>query len=814
MANIPTFNAAIKLLVLLYCRKDLQPLVKSFYDDWYTLKTKEDRTTMLNSANLSRFLSIWCSVLTAIMVSSYIFLRSFLICRYNITAEPQYRLSIYPAYYPFDMRPTLVRVIVNVAQVFGAYCGAVPYTGVDNFIAMLVLHICGQFQNLKRKLTRLMDGQRKPKEIQVELAWIVQRHEHLNWAASRIEDCFNQLLLWQLLLCTIEICFQGFSFYNVLFVSETGISAFQTIFFTLFILFVIVHVYLYCYVGELLRVHSSSMAIAAYESNWYNVAPSEAKCLLFIMLRSTRPLRLTAGKFSTFSMEMFNTVSSISLYTPCDPKISIHSVTHPEDSNGLFVGSSYSLQQSRLNVPIRKKNLETVVSVTMLSLLDLLLVILTVRKFFKDIQIEILLIFPRYYKPVILTLPRMYYQSSYNCDNVIDLREAIGWNRLNLHIIGIWPEPMVQQDRLADFRAFVAIFCTLMFVTIWQSINLFRLDGDLGEITQTLTLANIPGYNAAIKIFVVWYLREDLKPLIKSFYNDWYAPKTDEERTTMMDSAKLSKYLSIWCTILTQCMVTAYISIRSFTIAGSNATTERQDHLVIYPGYYPFDMRRTSVRVTTNVAQVIAAYCATIPYTGVDIFIAMLVLHTCGQFQNLNRKLTRLMDEADGTRKSSDIQKELTWIVKRHEHLNWTGIKIGECFSILLFLQMLLSTVEICFQGFLFFNVILKDENGFLTFQMLFFILFVLFITVHMYVYCYVGELLLVQSSSLGIAAYESKWYNVAPSDAKCLLFIILRSTRPIYLKAGKFGIFSMEMFSSVLRTSAGYLSVLLAMRE
>nr|XP_031841664.1 odorant receptor 47a-like [Nomia melanderi] len=316
MANIPTFNAAIKLLVLLYCRKDLQPLVKSFYDDWYTLKTKEDRTTMLNSANLSRFLSIWCSVLTAIMVSSYIFLRSFLICRYNITAEPQYRLSIYPAYYPFDMRPTLVRVIVNVAQVFGAYCGAVPYTGVDNFIAMLVLHICGQFQNLKRKLTRLMDGQRKPKEIQVELAWIVQRHEHLNWAASRIEDCFNQLLLWQLLLCTIEICFQGFSILiayidsrlQVLFVSETGISAFQTIFFTLFILFVIVHVYLYCYVGELLRVHSSSMAIAAYESNWYNVAPSEAKCLLFIMLRSTRPLRLTAGKFSTFSMEMFNTI--------------------------------------------------------------------------------------------------------------------------------------------------------------------------------------------------------------------------------------------------------------------------------------------------------------------------------------------------------------------------------------------------------------------------------------------------------------------------------------------------------------------------
>ncbi|KAK1133299.1 hypothetical protein K0M31_011115 [Melipona bicolor] len=49
------------------------------------------------------------------------------------------------------------------------------------------------------------------------------------------------------------------------------------------------------------------MSDCAYESNWYNVSPSEARCLLFIMNRSTRPLCLTAGKFGTFSMEMFST---------------------------------------------------------------------------------------------------------------------------------------------------------------------------------------------------------------------------------------------------------------------------------------------------------------------------------------------------------------------------------------------------------------------------------------------------------------------------------------------------------------------------
>nr|XP_031841650.1 odorant receptor 4-like [Nomia melanderi] len=369
---------------------------------------------------------------------------------------------------------------------------------------------------------------------------------------------------------------------------------------------------------------------------------------------------------------------------------------------------------------------------------------------------------------------------------------------------------MTLHDRLADFRAFASMIIILTFINIWQTWNLFMSDRDLIRITETLSLANIPAYNAAIKLGVIWYYKKDLQPIVQSLYDDWYAPKTNEERTTMMNSARFSKRLSFWCIVLSLIMLTTYVSLRSFKIVKYDVNAMSQDRLAIYPAYYPFDLRRTSVRVVANVAQVIAAYCGALPYSGVDTFIATLVMHACGQFKNLCRKLERLMDETSKKRKSSEIQQELAWIIKRHEHLNWIGNKIGEYFSILLFLQMLLSTVEICFQGFSFFNVILKDENGLLTFQMFFFVLYVSFVIVHMFVYCYVGDLLLVQSSSLGMSAYKSRWYNVAPSDARCLLFIMLRSTRPLCLTAGKFGIFSMEMFSSILRTAMGYLSVLL----
>jgi len=50
------------------------------------------------------------------------------------------------------------------------------------------------------------------------------------------------------------------------------------------------------------------MANGVYECKWYDIPPRDAKNLLFMIYRSTIPLKLTAGKFGTFSLEMFGTV--------------------------------------------------------------------------------------------------------------------------------------------------------------------------------------------------------------------------------------------------------------------------------------------------------------------------------------------------------------------------------------------------------------------------------------------------------------------------------------------------------------------------
>jgi len=54
------------------------------------------------------------------------------------------------------------------------------------------------------------------------------------------------------------------------------------------------------------------MAYGVFECKWYELSSKDAKDLMFVIYRSTIPLRLTAGKFGIFSLEMFGTVRYLS----------------------------------------------------------------------------------------------------------------------------------------------------------------------------------------------------------------------------------------------------------------------------------------------------------------------------------------------------------------------------------------------------------------------------------------------------------------------------------------------------------------------
>jgi len=170
----------------------------------------------------------------------------------------------------------------------------------------------------------------------------------------------------------------------------------------------------------------------------------------------------------------------------------------------------------------------------------------------------------------------------------------------------------------------------------------------------------------------VEYLPEALQRLVDFFYEDWRASKTLQERAMMVRSARLVRKISIWCTVLTQTMVTIYIVLRLFMIVKWRSDSARP---LVYTAYFPFDINRSPMFEVVCACQILSAYSATVSYTGSDSFISMLVLHTCSQFENLRVKLKNLVDDSWDAKTIEVFKRELKWIIKRHEQLNWFVIE-------------------------------------------------------------------------------------------------------------------------------------------
>ncbi|KOX73564.1 hypothetical protein WN51_01337 [Melipona quadrifasciata] len=250
------------------------------------------------------------------------------------------------------------------------------------------------------------------------------------------------------------------------------------------------------------------------------------------------------------------------------------------------------------------------------------------------------------------------------------LKVALGWNRRNMELIGVWPEPTRTDERLPNFKVLFFLSIIFLFGILPENVNLYFISGNLDLVMENLTMANLPGVNAMIKFIYAWYYRKSLKPVIKCFYDDWYTVKTEEEKVLMLKMAKPAKFISKWCFMLSLTMLVAYQTLRIFTIFLTDKASVNQDRLIIYPAYFPFDIRSTSRLLIINSAQLIAGYSDTVAYTTVDTFIAMLIMHICGQFAILKKKLLRLMDNDRQSKSMDEFQKELTWIINKHEQLN------------------------------------------------------------------------------------------------------------------------------------------------
>nr|XP_033333759.1 odorant receptor 67c-like [Megalopta genalis] len=349
MANISITISMLKTTIFWANGKSIKSLLKCMASDWNRRLSSSDRKIMTDIAKITRKTILTSTVAVNIMVIAYV-------VRYTFIAMYTDRKLFFHAYFPYDVKASPNIQLTVAAQLIGGIYAAGCYTAVDTFIAMLILHVCGQLTILKHDIMNLReDGDEK---LRVVLGRIIERHEYINasvlrnlrlhsychtyesrkkWIrfAGTIENCFNAMLLLQMLGCTLQLCFQCFQVimvrtmvpiyetnveYDVwnnseeIFELQTfsdedkNLMSVQISFLSIYVIYIMAQLYLYCYVGDRLTIEGRQIANAAYNCAWYNLSANNARLLIIIMCRDLLPLRITAGRFCSFTLQLYSEI--------------------------------------------------------------------------------------------------------------------------------------------------------------------------------------------------------------------------------------------------------------------------------------------------------------------------------------------------------------------------------------------------------------------------------------------------------------------------------------------------------------------------
>lgn len=139
---------------------------------------------------------------------------------------------------------------------------------------------------------------------------------------------------------------------------------------------------------------------------------------------------------------------------------------------------------------------------------------------------------------------------------------------------------------------------------------------------------------------------------------DWGSQMKPADREIMKDIGRITRRMIIRCTLICNTVVITYVILRRISM-------KYDDSKFFFRGYFPYDTHVSPNFELTFCGQLMAATCATACYTSVDTFVAMLILHVCGQLLILKKDIRCLHNC-----KKQDLQKELGKIVRKHDYLN------------------------------------------------------------------------------------------------------------------------------------------------
>ncbi|XP_011644861.1 odorant receptor 43a-like isoform X1 [Pogonomyrmex barbatus] len=380
-----------------------------------------------------------------------------------------------------------------------------------------------------------------------------------------------------------------------------------------------------------------------------------------------------------------------------------------------------------------------------------------------------------------------------------DIRYVFKLNNWILGSIGIWPISIRGIGRHVSKVAIVFGNFTLSFAMVPCALHIIY---DEKNIIMKLKLCGLMAFclTAMTKYCILVIRRPKILRCIECIKNDWWQVMFTSDREMMLKYATIGRNLTI---ISASFMYTAgiiyyMILIPFFSETKINNQTVRP---FVYPTYSEF--RQSQISPIYEIVYGAHCICGYIMYSitvGACGLAALFATHACGQIQVIVSRLEELLND-----ESPNIHQRIAVIVKDHVRIIRFSTVVEEVLQEVCLVEFASSVCTICLLEY-YCIVDWQDDN-----KLSLAIYFMLFISFcfNIYILCYIGELLMEKSSQIGSICYMIKWYQLSPRSVRSLILIIVMSSHPIKLSAGRMADLSLSTFGNVLKTSVAYLSFL-----
>ncbi|KAK0181858.1 hypothetical protein PV327_000045 [Microctonus hyperodae] len=212
-------------------------------------------------------------------------------------------------WFSFPVETKFSITMIFLIRALSSINGAIVWSGVDCWMILIVLHICGQISILCNVINDYKEFTAHTDNEFVNhcscLTCIVNRHNSIFEICITVENCINSIIFMKLIVQSAQICTVGILVIrnktNKMSMVATNLGYFTAIIWTTF---------LYGWLGEQLTQHGYAIGDAIYSNNWYEYKQRKLRQTLSIIIcRAQKPIRITAGKY--FSMSLNSVTQTI-----------------------------------------------------------------------------------------------------------------------------------------------------------------------------------------------------------------------------------------------------------------------------------------------------------------------------------------------------------------------------------------------------------------------------------------------------------------------------------------------------------------------